>query len=85
MSEGRTYESIVQTIHNTPLVRLGRLIPDDHGTVLLKCEFFNPMSSVKDRIALAMIEGGIASGQINQDTLIVEMRWIQSAFNPGWQ
>ncbi|MBC23591.1 MAG: cysteine synthase A [Phycisphaerae bacterium] len=72
MDEPRTYESIVQTIHGTPLVHLGRLIPTDHATVLLKCEFFNPMNSIKDRIALAMIEGGIASGQISPDTLIVE-------------
>ena len=63
---------ITETIGGTPLVRLNRLIPKDHATVLVKCEFFNPLSSVKDRIGLAMIEAAEKAGKINKDTLIVE-------------
>ena len=70
--QGRIFDDITQTIGGTPLVRLNRLIPRDHATVLVKCEFFNPLSSVKDRIGLAMIEAAERDGKINRDTLIVE-------------
>jgi cysteine synthase A len=70
--QGRIFNDITETIGGTPLVRLNRLIPKDQATVLVKCEFFNPLSSVKDRIGLAMIEAGERSGKINKDTLIVE-------------
>jgi cysteine synthase len=69
---GRIFNDITETIGGTPLVRLNRIIPKEHATVLVKCEFFNPLSSVKDRIGLAMIEAGEKSGKINPDTLIVE-------------
>jgi cysteine synthase A len=55
---GRIYNSITETIGDTPLVRLRRL-PQGAGVkadILLKLEFFNPLSSVKDRIGVAMIE-----------------------------
>jgi cysteine synthase A len=51
---------------------LNRLIPKDQATVLVKCEFFNPLSSVKDRIGAAMIEAGERDGKIDKDTVIVE-------------
>ncbi len=70
--QGRIFNDITETIGGTPLVRLNRLIPKDHATVLVKCEFFNPLSSVKDRIGLAMIEAGERDGKINKDTVIVE-------------
>jgi cysteine synthase A len=70
--QGRIFNDITETIGGTPLVRLNRLIPKDHATVLVKCEFFNPLSSVKDRIGLAMIEAAEKAGKINKDTLIVE-------------
>src|SRR5271170_5376271 len=70
--QGRIFDDITETIGGTPLVRLNRLIPKDHATVLAKCEFFNPLASVKDRIGLAMIEAGERAGKINRDTLIVE-------------
>ena len=70
--QGRIFDDITQTIGGTPLVRLNRVIPKDHATVLAKCEYFNPLSSVKDRIGLAMIEAGEKAGKINKDTLIVE-------------
>ena len=69
---GRIYDDITQTIGGTPLVRINRVIPKDHATVLVKCEFFNPLSSVKDRIGLAMIEAGERDGKIKADTVIVE-------------
>src|SRR5947209_7903612 len=70
--EGRIYNDITETMGGTPLVRINRLIPKDHATVLAKCEFFNPLSSVKDRIGVAMIEAGEKAGKIDRDTVIVE-------------
>jgi cysteine synthase A len=70
--QGRIYDNIIDTIGGTPLVRLNRLIPKDHATVLVKCEFFNPLSSVKDRIGAAMIEAGERDGKIDKETVIVE-------------
>src|SRR5260370_6424640 len=70
--EGRVYNDITETIGGTPLVRINRLIPKDHATVLAKCEFFNPLSSVKDRIGAAMIEAAERAGKIDRDTVIVE-------------
>src|SRR5256714_3845136 len=70
--EGRIYNDITETMGGTPLVRINRLIPKDHAIVLAKCEFFNPLSSVKDRIGVAMIEAGEKAGKIDRDTVIVE-------------
>ena len=70
----RIYDDITQTIGNTPLVRLNRTAAA-HGAlaeVLLKLEFFNPLSSVKDRIGNAMIEAALQSGRINQQTVLIE-------------
>ena len=70
----RIYDDITQTIGNTPLVRLNRTAVA-HGAlaeVLLKLEFFNPLSSVKDRIGKAMIEDALKSGRINQNTVLIE-------------
>jgi len=71
---GRVYDSIVETIGATPLVRLHRLA-DEAGakaTILAKCEFFNPLASVKDRIGAAMIEAAERSGRIKPGTVLVE-------------
>lgn len=68
----KTYDNIIQTICNTPLVRVNKMVPDNGSKVFVKCEFFNPMASVKDRIGRAMIEAGEAAGKINADTHIVE-------------
>ena len=56
----------------TPLVRINRIIPPGQGIVLAKCEFMNPLSSVKDRIGVAMIEAGEKAGKIDTETVIVE-------------
>ncbi len=72
---GRIYDSITDTIGATPLVRLSRLA-EKHGAkadILGKCEFFNPLASVKDRIGLAMIEAAEAAGKIRPGkTVLVE-------------
>ena len=72
MAHEKVYESIVDTCFNTPLVRLRRVVPEGHATVLAKCEFFNPMASVKDRIAEAMIGAAERDGTINADTHVIE-------------
>ncbi len=71
---GRIYGSILETVGGTPLVRLNRMTAEAGcvADVVAKCEFFNPLSSVKDRIGLAMIEAAEAAGRIGPGTLIVE-------------
>jgi cysteine synthase A len=71
---GRVYDSILDTIGATPLVRLSRLAAGAgvEANILGKCEFFNPLSSVKDRIGLAMIEAAEKAGRIRQGTVLVE-------------
>lgn len=63
---------ITQTIGNTPLIQLNRLAEGLPGTVVVKVESFNPLSSVKDRIGLAMIEAAERAGAINEDTVLIE-------------
>ena len=70
--QGRIFNDITETIGGTPLVRLNRIIPKGGATVLVKCEFFNPLSSVKDRIGVAMIEAGEKAGKIKPDTVLIE-------------
>jgi cysteine synthase A len=70
----RIFNDITETIGNTPLVRLNRTAKK-HGAianVLLKLEFFNPLSSVKDRIGVAMIDDALKSGAINSNTVLIE-------------
>ena len=69
---GNIHDTIVQTVGNTPLVRLNHVTKDIDATVLLKCEFFNPLSSVKDRIGMSMIEAAEADGTLTADTVIIE-------------
>jgi cysteine synthase A len=70
--QGRIFDDITQTIGGTPLVRINRLIPKGQATVLAKCEFFNPLASVKDRIGVAMIDAGEREGKLDGDTVVVE-------------
>jgi len=67
----RLYNSITQTIGNTPLVRINRII-DGRANVYAKLEFFNPLSSVKDRIGVSMIEAAERAGRITRDTVLIE-------------
>jgi cysteine synthase A len=69
----KIYSDITETIGNTPLVRLNRVTVDIvEATVLAKIESFNPLSSIKDRIGVNMIDTAERENLINQDTLIVE-------------
>ncbi len=69
---GRIYNDIVETVGRTPLVRLNKVTVGLHATILLKCEFFNPLGSVKDRIGMAMIEDAEQRGILKKDTIIIE-------------
>ncbi len=69
---GRIYNNIVETVGRTPLVKLNKVIDGVDATIALKCEFFNPLGSVKDRIGMAMIEDAEAAGILTKDTIIVE-------------
>jgi cysteine synthase A len=69
---GKIYNSVTELVGKTPLLRLGRVAGPDGGTVLLKMESMNPMSSVKDRIGLNMINDAEEKGLITRNTVIVE-------------
>src|ERR1700690_4108382 len=69
---GHIYNNIVETVGHTPLVRLNKVTDGAPATVLLKCEFFNPLGSVKDRIGMAMIEEAEKNGILKKDTIIIE-------------
>jgi cysteine synthase A len=69
---GRIYNNIVETVGHTPLVKLNKVTSGLPATILLKCEFFNPLSSVKDRIGMAMIEDAEKRGILKKDTVIIE-------------
>jgi len=67
----KTYDNILETTYNTPLVRLNRIVPEG-ANIFVKCEFFNPLASVKDRIGRAMIEAAEREGLIDKNTHIIE-------------
>ncbi len=69
---GRIYNNIVETVGRTPLVRLNRVTNGAPATILLKCEFFNPLGSVKDRIGMSMIEDAERRGVLKKETVIIE-------------
>ena len=68
----RIYGDITKTVGNTPLVRINRLSAGAGSTLLAKLEFFNPLSSVKDRIGVAMIDAAEKAGSLKKGTVIVE-------------
>src|SRR3954468_3147778 len=72
MPRNRTYDDAATAIGETPMIRINRLVPKGQAVVFAKCEFFNPLNSVKDRIGVAMIEAGEREGKVSKDTLIVE-------------
>jgi len=67
----RLFDDITKTIGNTPLVRINRII-NAPAVVYAKLEFFNPLSSVKDRIGVSMIDAGEKAGKINKNTVLIE-------------
>lgn len=68
----KIYDDITQTIGNTPLVRMNRITKGSAAQVVAKLESFNPLSSVKDRIGVSMIEAGERDGSIKKDTVLIE-------------
>src|SRR5271163_3107671 len=71
-TNGILYNNIVETVGRTPLVRLNRITRGLDATIALKCEFFNPLGSVKDRIGMSMIEAAEKEGIIKENTVIIE-------------
>lgn len=69
---GRIYDTIIETMGNTPLVRMNRMAQGLGAEILLKLEFFNPLASVKDRIGAAMIADLEKQGKIKEGTMIIE-------------
>jgi len=69
---GRIYGDITQTVGNTPLVRLNKMTRESVAQVVAKLESFNPLSSVKDRIGVSMIEAAEKAGGLSKDTAIIE-------------
>ncbi|NOY43005.1 MAG: cysteine synthase A [Planctomycetes bacterium] len=72
MPRNKTYQHAAEAVGETPMIRINRLVPEGHATVFAKCEFFQPLNSVKDRIGAAMIAAGERDGKINADTHIIE-------------
>ncbi|HTC13124.1 MAG TPA: pyridoxal-phosphate dependent enzyme, partial [Chthoniobacterales bacterium] len=71
-TNGILYNNIVETVGRTPLVKLNRVTRGIDATIALKCEFFNPLGSVKDRIGMSMIAAAEKDGIIKSNTVIVE-------------
>jgi cysteine synthase A len=72
MPRGKTYENATQAIGETPMIQINRLAPEGGATIFAKCEFFQPLNSVKDRIGAAMIEAAEQEGKISPETHIIE-------------
>lgn len=69
---GKYFNSITETVGNTPLIKLNNLSRELHSNIFVKVESFNPLSSVKDRVGLALIEDGEKKGFIKEGTTIIE-------------
>jgi cysteine synthase A len=72
MPRDKSYSDATKAIGDTPMIQINRLASGDGATVFAKCEFFQPLNSVKDRIGVAMIEAGERDGSINADTHVIE-------------
>jgi cysteine synthase len=68
---GRLFDSVVETVGDTPCIRVNKLAPA-HATVYVKAEFFNPAGSVKDRLALSIIETAERNGTLKPGQTVVE-------------
>jgi cysteine synthase A len=71
-TNGILYNNIVETVGRTPLVKLNRVTRGIEATIAIKCEFFNPLGSVKDRIGMSMIDAAEKEGIIKPNTVIIE-------------
>ncbi|MBT3468618.1 MAG: cysteine synthase A [Opitutae bacterium] len=65
-------QNIIGTVGGTPLVKLNNIVKDVDAEIYLKCEFFNPLASVKDRIGMSMINAAERDGKVSQDTVVLE-------------
>ncbi|MDR2544218.1 MAG: cysteine synthase A [Methanobrevibacter sp.] len=72
MSENKIAENITELVGKTPLVKINKLAKDFDGEIIAKLESFNPLSSVKDRIGVGMINAAEKEGKINKDTILIE-------------
>lgn len=72
LSDKNIHDDITTTIGNTPLIRLNKITKGFTGSVLVKLEFMNPGSSVKDRVALNMIKDALSKNKINENTVLIE-------------
>jgi cysteine synthase len=72
MPRGKTYDNAALCIGDTPMIRINRLVPSGGAVVFAKCEFFQPLNSVKDRIGASMIAAGEKAGKIHAHTHIIE-------------
>ncbi|MAI32686.1 MAG: cysteine synthase A [Rhodopirellula sp.] len=72
MPRDKSYSDATKAIGDTPMIQINRLVSGDGAKVFAKCEFFQPLNSVKDRIGVAMIEAGERDGSINADTHVIE-------------
>ncbi len=68
---GHLYDNVIETVGNTPCVRINHLAPE-HVTMYVKCEYFNPLGSVKDRLAVGIIEAAERSGDLKPGQTVVE-------------
>ncbi|KAA1258964.1 O-acetylserine sulfhydrylase [Rubripirellula obstinata] len=72
MARGNSFSDVTKAIGDTPMIQINRLVPAGGATVFAKCEFFQPLNSVKDRIGAAMIEAGERDGKIVEGTHVIE-------------
>jgi cysteine synthase A len=72
MPRGKLYDNVSTAIGDTPMLRIHRLAPPEHAEVFAKCEFFQPLNSVKDRIGVSMIDAAEGEGVINAQSHIIE-------------
>ena len=79
MPRNKIYDSAAHAIGDTPMIQINRLVPPEHATVLAKCEFFQPLNSVKDRIGTAMIEAGERDGKVSLASCSPHMRRVISS------
>ena len=68
----KVYPNIVAAVGNTPLIKLNRIASGLEANIYVKCEFFNPLASVKDRIGVAMIEAAEKDGRLKPGGIVVE-------------
>ena len=80
----KIYNSITELIGNTPIIKLNNIVPEDAADVYVKIESFNPGSSVKDRIALRMIEDAEKAGTIKPGDTIVEPTSGNTGIGLAW-